>query len=346
MDAGGAIVSALERTQPTGAQKAAILLSFLGEDAAAPILRNLPEEDLERVAEEVANLARVPIEITMQVLEEYQQLMAAQEFIAIGGQDVATRLLVKAFGESGAKGMVDRLTRTDDGSSFNGDSLRKADPQQLARFLVGEHAQTKALILGHLDARQASALLMKLEPEVRADCVRRMATMGQFSPEVAVKVSTVLNRRLKSAGDHSKRSDTGVKSLAEMMNRLEPNAARQILETIEGNEPKLAISIRDLMFTFEDFLGVPEQDLRELMNAIDKKTLMVALKGASEDLRSHIYRTMSSRAVEMMKEDSEVMGPVRSKDVAKAQSEIVSVARKLEAEGKIVLKSEGDEYVL
>jgi flagellar motor switch protein FliG len=340
-------MSALERTQPTGAQKAAILLSFLGEEAAVPILRNLPVDDLQRVTGEIANLARVPVGVTMQVLEEYQQLMAAQEFIAVGGQDVAVRLLVKAFGESGAKNIVERLAHTDDGPSFDNQSVKQADPQQLARFIVNEHPQTKALILGHLDAKQASALLMKLDPEARADCVRRMATMGKFSPEIAAKVSTVLHRRLKSVGDQTKRTNTGVKSLGEMMNRLEPTTAREILETIEKEEPKLAISIRDLMFTFEDFLEVPEQELRELINSLDKKTLMIALKGASEDLRSHIYRTMSSRAVEMMKEDSEVMGPIRSKEVAKAQGEIVAIARKLEAEGKIVLKSEGeDEYVL
>ncbi|MGA8108012.1 MAG: FliG C-terminal domain-containing protein, partial [Acidobacteriaceae bacterium] len=160
-------------------------------------------------------------------------------------------------------------------------------------------------------------------------------------------VSTVLSRRLRSVGDQTRRSDTGFRNIAELMNRLDPLSSREILENIEREDPKLAISIRDLMFTFENFLEVPEQEMRELMNSIDKKTLMVALKGASEDLRSHFYRTMSSRAVEMMKEDSEVMGPVRSKDVAKAQGEIVAIARKLEAEGKIVLKSEGeDEYVL
>ena len=227
------------------------------------------------------------------------------------------------------------------------DSLSKADPNKLARFLVGEHSQTKALILGHLDAKQASALLMKLEPEVRADCVRRLANLGQFSPEVAAKVSTVLNRRLRSVGIQTKRADSGCREAAELMNRLDPIAAREILDSIERDEPKLAISIRDLMFTFDDFLEVPEQELRELMSAIDKKALMIALKGASEDLRTHIYRTMSSRAVEMMKEDSDVMGPVRNKDVAKAQTEVVMIARKLESEGKIVLKSEGeDEYVL
>jgi flagellar motor switch protein FliG len=340
-------MSAVERTTSSGVQKAAILLSILGEDEAAPILRNLPKDDLERVTEEVANLAPVPIEITMQVLEEYQELIAAQEFIAVGGQDRAVRFLVKAFGENGAKSMVERLTRKDDGRPFKMDGLKKAEPQQLARFLAGEHAQTKAIVVGHLEPKQASSLLMKLEPEARVDCVKRMATMKQFSPEAAARASRVLNRRFSSVGDQAKRSDSGFKNVADLMNRLEPTAAREILETIEAEEPKLAINIRDMMFTFENFLEVPELDLRELMNSIDKKTLMVALKGASEDLRAHIYRTMSSRAVEIMKEDSEMMGPVRGKDVAKAQSEIVAIARKLESEGKIVLKSEGeDEYVL
>ena len=331
----------------SGTRKAAILLSLLGDEPAAAILRNLPDDDLQRITDEVANLPYVPFEVTYEVLEEFQQMMVAQDFIAVGGQDVAARLLVKAFGESGAKSMVQRLMRADEVNSLRVDSLKKADPKKLARFLIGEHSQTKALVLGHLDAKQASALLMKLEPEVRADCVRRLANLGQFSPDVAAKVSTVLNRRLRSVGDQSKTSGSGFRDVAELMNRLDPLAAREILESIEKEEPKLAISIRDQMFTFDDFLEVPEQDLRELMGSIDKKTLMVAMKGASEDLRSHFYRTMSSRAVEMMKEDSEVMGPVRNKDVIKAQTEIVAIARKLESEGKIALKSEGDdEYIL
>jgi flagellar motor switch protein FliG len=340
-------MSPVERTATTGARKAAILLSFLGEDEAAPILRNLPNDDLERIASEVANLSQVPNEVTLQVLEEYHQTMAAREFSASGGRDVAIRLLVKALGENGAKALIQRLTHPEESATFKADALKKTEPQQLARFLAGEHAQTKALILGHLDAKQASSLLMKFEPETRADCVKRLATMGQFSPDAAARTSRVLNRRFGSVGDQKRRADSGSKNLADLMNRLDPTTAREILEKIEAEEPKLAISIRDMMFTFENFLEVPEPDLRELMNAVDKKTLMVALKGASEDLRTHIYRTMSSRAVEMMKEDSDMMGPVRGKDVAKAQSEIVAIARKLEAEGKIVLKSEGeDEYVL
>ena len=328
-----------------GARKAAILLSLLGDEPAAAIMRNLPDKDLQRVTDEVAKLGQVPFDVTLGVLEEYQQMMAAQDFIAVGGHDVAARLLVKAFGENGAKSMVQRLTKPEEPSEL--DSLKRANPEQLAKFLAGERPQTKALVLGHLESKQASALLMNMEPEDRADCVRRLANLGQCSPGVAAKISTVLSRRLKSVGDRSQQADSGSRNVAEMMNRMDSTAAREILETIEMEEPTLAIAIRDMMFRFEDFLGVPERELRELMNAVDKKTLMIALKGASEELRSHFYRTMSSRAVEMLKEDSEVLGPVRGKDVAKAQAEIVAIARKLESEGKIALKSEGDdEYIL
>jgi flagellar motor switch protein FliG len=340
-------MSILETAPLSGARKAAILLSVLGDDAAATLIKSLPEDELQRVTEEVAGLTSVPFETALEVLEEFQQLMVAQDFLAVGGHDVASRLLTKALGESGARMMLQRLTRTDEVNAMRMDSLKKADPQHLARFLVGEHSQTKALILGHLDPKQASALLMKLEPGIRADCVKRLANMGQFSPDVATKVSTVLNRRLRSVGDQSKRTDFGFRDVAELMNRLDPMIAREILTSIEKDEPQLVTNIRDLMFTFDDFLEVPEIGIRELMNSIDKKVLMTALKGASEDLRSHFYRTMSTRAVEMMKEDAEAMGPVRSKDVAKAQSEIIAIARKLESEGKLVLKSEGDdEYVL
>lgn len=265
----------------------------------------------------------------------------------MGGQDRAVRMLTKAFGENNAKSLVQKFANGDENEQFTVASLAKTEPQQLARFLAGEHGQTQALIIGHMEPKQASALLMKLDPEARAECVKRLATMKRFSPDAAAKASRVLRRRFGGSGDQSRRSDTGFKNLADVMNRLDAGTAKQILETIETDEPNLAINIRDMMFTFENFLEVPEPDLRELMNSVDKKTLMVALKGASEDLRSHIYRTMSSRAVEIMKEDSEMMGPVRGKDVAKAQGEIVAIARKLESEGKIVLKSNGDdEYVL
>ncbi len=336
-----------EEGKLTGTRKAAILLSVLGEDAVAPVLRGLAAADLERIAEEITRMRQVPLTTTVEVLEEHQKRISEQEGVTIGGEDAAVRLLERAVGANGAKDIVERLAQASESRTFRVEELRKADPQQLARFLTGERPQTKALVLRHLDARKASALLMQLEPEVRSDCMRRMARLGNFSPEVAAKVSRVLDRRLRSTGDQPRSSGNGLRNIADVLNRMEPTAAKEVLESIEREEPQLAVGIRDLMFTFENFLEVPEEQMRELMNSIDKKTLMVALKGASEDLRSHFYRTMSSRAVEMMREDSEAMGPVRGKEASKAQAEIVAIARKLEEEGKIALKSEEeDDYVL
>jgi flagellar motor switch protein FliG len=281
------------------------------------------------------------------VLEEYQQMSVAQEHIAQGGHEVATRLLVRAFGESGAKDMVQRLIRSQEVNSSRVESLQRIDPKQLARFLEGEHPQTIALILGHLETKQASALLMCLPHPVRAESVRRLANLRQFSPAMAEKVAMVLNKRLRSVGEQKKKTYSGFQSVADLMNNIDATTSGEILETIEKEEANLAVSIRDLMFTFDDFLDVSEVQLRTVTATVDKKVLTLALKGASDTLRNHFYQTMSSRAIEMLKEEADQLGPVRSKDVAKAQLEVVAVARKLEMEGKIVLKSEGgDDYVL
>ena len=331
----------------SGTRKAAILMTMLTEEAAASLFHHLTEEDLQGLTQEIARLGNVPKEVSLKVLQEYQQMAGAEEQLTTGGRDVAARMLVKAFGESGAQAMVQRLVRSQEISSSRVESLQKIDPKQLARFLDGEHPQTIALILGHLETKQASALLMCLPHPVRAESVRRLANLRQFSPAMAEKVATVLNRRLRSVGDQKKKTYSGFQSVADLMNNIDATTSGEILETIEADQPTLAISIRDLMFTFEDFLDVSEVQLRALTGAVEKKTLTLALKSASEPLKDHFFSTMSSRAIEMLKEEADQLGPVRSKDVAKAQMEVVSMARKLEAEGKMILKSEGaDEYVV
>ena len=331
----------------SGVRKAAILVASIGDDAAATIFHHLSEEDLQGLTHELARLGSVPKELSLKVMEEYQQMAVAQEHIAQGGHDVATRLLIRAFGENGAKEMVQRLIRSQEVNSSRVESLQRIDPKQLARFLEGEHPQTIALILGHLETKQASALLMCLPHPVRAESVRRLANLRQFSPAMAEKVAIVLNRRLRSVGEQKKKTYSGFQSVADLMNSIDATTSGEILESIEKEEANLAVSIRDLMFTFDDFLAVSEVQLRTVTATVDKKVLTLALKGAGENLRNHFYQTMSSRAIEMMKEEAESLGPVRSKDVAKAQIEVVAVARKLEIDGKIVLKSEGgDDYVL
>jgi len=332
---------------PGGAHKAAILLVLLGEDAASQIYRHLPPGEVEQITQEIARMQAVDAATALAVLEEFERLVMAGDYLAQGGAEYANKLLIKAFGADGAKELLRQVSANAEVNSGRLESLRKADPQQLAKFIEGEHPQTIALILAHLEAKQASVLLMRLPEELRAEAVKRLAQLRQFSPEMAQRVSLVLHKRLESLGEQSRRAYAGLRGVADLMNRLELNTAKTILEGIEKEDPKLAPSIRNLMFTFEDLLTVPEAGIRELLGQMDKKTLATALRGASEELKNYIFKSMSSRAVEMLKEDMEVLGPVRSREVHKAQLEAVAVARKLEAEGKITLSQEAaeDEYV-
>jgi flagellar motor switch protein FliG len=330
-----------------GLQKAAILMVLLGEESASHIYRNLPEGDVERLTRRIAELEHFKPETAMSVLEEYYQLTLTQGYLAEGGPDYAQKLLVKAFGEAGAQRLLDQASRTMEQNAVQLESLQEADPQQLAKFLEVEHPQTIALILAHLNARQASALLLRLPEEVRAETVKRLAQLRQFSPEVAQKVALSLNKHLESLGEQSRRAYAGFKGAADLLNQLEPVSSKGILETIEKDDPTMALAIRNLMFTFEDLLGVPEAGIRELLGQLDKKALALSLRGATEELKNLIFKSMSSRAVDMLKEDMEVLGPVRSKDVNQAQREVVEVARRLEAEGKLVLSAESqEEYVV
>lgn len=330
-----------------GLQKAAVLMVLLGEETASHIYRNLSDSDLQRLTRHIAELEPVAPETAIGVLEEYYRLSLTQDYMAQGGPEYAQKLLIKAFGEDGAKHLLDQVSQDDEKSIVQLESLEKADPQQLAKFLEAEHPQTIALILAHMNARQASTLLLRFPEETRAEAIKRLARLRQFSPEVAQKVSMALHKRLEALGEQTRRAYAGLKGVAEMLNQLEPNLSKGILEMIEQDDPKMALGIRNLMFTFADLLGVPEAGIRELLGQLDKKTLALALRGASEELKTLIFKSMSSRAVDMLKEDMEVLGAVRSKDVHHAQHEIVEVARKLESEGKLVLTAEGqDEYVV
>jgi flagellar motor switch protein FliG len=330
---------------PAGLRKAAILLVILGEEAASQIYRHLAAGELEQITREIAGLKSVDAETSLAVLEEFERLVMASDAVTQGGKEYADKLLIKAFGEEGARELR-QASLTAETSAAKLDSLRKVDPQQLAKFIEDEHPQTIALILAHLEAKPASTLLMLLPEELRAESIKRLAQLRQFSPEMAERVSLVLHKRLESLGEQSRRAYAGLRGVADVMNRLELNTAKAILEGIEKEDPKLALSIRNLMFTFEDLLTVPEAGIRELLGQMDKKTLATALRGASEELKNYIFKSMSSRAVEMLKEDMEVLGPVKSRDVQKAQLEAVAVARKMEAEGKLTLGPEAeDEYV-
>ncbi len=331
----------------SGLRKAAILLVMLGEDAATSVYRRLSQPQLQLLTREIADLKTVAPETAAQVLEEYHRLSLNQDLVAEGGEEYARAVLQKAFGGEGSKTLLDQISHSQELSSSQLDALHRADPQELARLLEGEQPQTVALVLAYLDAKQASALLVSLPPAVRVEAVKRLAQLQNFPLEMAQRVSVVLHRKLQGMGEQNRRSYAGYKSAADLMNRLDPVTMKALLDTIESDDAKMALKIRNLMFTFDDLLGVADTGIRELVGRLDKKVLALALKGSSEEVRNHLVKAISARAYEMLKEDMDAMGPVRAKEVSKAQQEAVGVARQLEAEGKIVLRPEtGDEFLV
>ncbi len=332
--------------QLNGVRKAAILLVAVGEELAKEILRALPDADVQRITEELADLRGITPDLSAGVLEEFWELLETQHFMVHGGLDYASRLLIETFGKDRADDLLAMVRQSQEAAQGNLAKMQRSDPQQLGKLLDGEHPQTIALVLAHLDPRRASLVLDNLSEEHKVVSIQRLAEMRQFSPEMAQKVAHILHRRLESMGDTARKSYSGFKAVADLLNRLNAEESKHILETIEDSQPELALSIRNLMFTFEDLVTVPAATIREIVSGVDKRQLALALRGADEELRAQIFKAMSSRAVEMLKEDMEVLGPVRSREVAQAQQEILSLARRLEAEGKVILKLEtGDEML-
>jgi flagellar motor switch protein FliG len=326
-----------------GLKKAAILLVALGDDLAKVLLQSLSENNVQRVTDEITRLGEVPAKQLTQVLTEFYGLLETQQYMVRGGADYALRVLTEAFGPQKAEQLLSQVRRLRDRANSSMSVLERMDAQQLSKFLESEHPQTIALVLAHVDAKRGAGILGGLEPALRTDVVKRLAEMRQFSPEMAQKVALVLHRRMEGLGTGTRKSYSGFKAVAELLNRVDPSMSKGILEEIEQKQPDLAIGIRNLMFTFDDLLTVPQESIRELIAACDKKTIAMALKGSRENLRAHLFQAMSSRAVEMLKEDMDVMGPVRMKDVGVAQQEILTLARQLETEGKIILKMGADD---
>jgi flagellar motor switch protein FliG len=326
-----------------GLRKAAVLMVALGDELAKTLFQSLSENDVQRVTDEITRLGEVPAAQLTQVLTEFYGLLETQQYMVRGGPAYALKLLTEAFGSSKAEELLAQVRRIRERTDGDMAVLQKMDPQQLSKFLETEHPQTVALVLAHLDAKRGSMVLMQLQPAMRVDVVRRLAEMRQFSPEMAQTVALVLHGRMEGMGTGGRRSYSGFKAVADLLNRVDQTASKGILEEIEHDEPQLAIGIRNLMFTFEDLTTVPPESIREFLAAVDKRTLAMALKGGRENLKAHLFKGMSSRAVEMLKDDMEALGPVRMKDVGLAQQELLAVARQLESEGRMMLKMEADD---
>jgi flagellar motor switch protein FliG len=329
-----------------GIRKAAILLVLLGDEASANLFRYLSEEEVQEISKEISRLGKIEPDSADHVLDDYYKMTLARNYLARGGLEYAKKLLVKAFGADASKKLLERVTSSLQSSMAGFDYLQKADPQQISRFIQSEHPQTIALVLAHMESEKAAALLSSLPAELQAAVVMRIASLEQISPEIISKISGILAQKLQSLGEISRESRGGIRAVAELINRLDTKASTAILEKVESDNPDLALSIRNLMFVFDDILLIDDMGMREIVQRIDKKTLTMALKGTSEDLKNQFFRNMSQRAVAMLREDMEILGPVRIRDVEVAQQEIVMVIRKLDEDGVLSIKgSASEEYV-
>ncbi len=330
-----------------GKRKAAIALMALGPEASANIMRGLSDEQIEELTLEIASLGRIDPNEKRTVLEEFYQTAQASEFASRGGMDQARELLEKAVGSERSLEILGRLQGSLQDIPF--EFIRKADATQVVNFIQDEHPQTIALILAHLPHKTSALVVSELPVEVQADVIRRIATMDRTPPEVIREIEKVLERRIASVFTQDFTFAGGSQDVAEILNLVDRATERNILGTMEESDPELAEEIKKLMFVFDNMVLVDDAGIQKVLREIENKDLVLALKAASQDVIDKIFRNMSERAREVIKEEMEYMGPVRLRNVEEAQQKVVAAVRRLEQAGELIISGRGgqeDEIVV
>jgi flagellar motor switch protein FliG len=318
-----------------GKQKAATLLIAMGPELSSQVLKHLSDDDIERVTLEILNMERVTSDVQDEVLEECYELCLAQEYINSGGVNYAMDLLAKTVGPTKANSIMDRITTHMRMNPFS--FARTTDPAQLAQFVANEHPQAIALILAHLNPPQAANVLKRLDPSLQAEVATRVATMDRTPPEVIEQVEDVLKRKMASVitGDYSQVG--GVECLVKVLNQSNRATEKTILDSVEQTMPDLAEEIKKHLFVFENIAQMDDRSIQRVLRDVESRDLTMALKGSSDEVRKCIFKNMSTRAAEMLKEDMEAAGPIRLRSVEEAQQRIVNIIRRLEEAEEIIV---------
>lgn len=329
----------------TGRDKAAILLTTVGEEIASEVLRHLDVRDVRAISSHMSHLGSISSETAGQVIAEYHQSLSSEGGFITADEGYVRKILLKALGQEKANRIMETLTSSA-GEDSGFETLKWLDAKTVANFLKIEHPQTIAIILAHLDPDQASEVLSLLPAKLRGDVVLRVATLESIPPGVLKDLDEALQDELKSSGTVQSNIVGGIESVAEIMNRLEKSVESNVLSSLEATNPDLAEQIRQLMFVFDDLVNVDDRGIQMILKEVTSEELLFALKGASEPVRDQFFKNMSSRAATILKEDMEAKGPVKLSEVEKAQQNIVKAARRLEEEGKIVIGGKGGEEMV
>lgn len=328
----------------TGSQKTAVLLLALGEKFTAEVFKRLDRSDIAAISKAMVDLETIPKEQVEEVLREFHHQLVVNAEMLMGGAERVKKLLLKNLDSETAKYIMDALELEQGPAPFR--ELENVSPRILAQILRNEHPQTLGLILGHLHPDQASELLQNLPPGGRPEILMRLARLEAVPEEMLLEVDKVLQSQLIAMGGKEGRKVGGVGAVAEILNAVDRATEEEVMSEIEEESSQMAEDIRNLMFVFEDIRALDDRSIRELLKEVSNEDLTKALKGGSEDLQEKFFKNLSERAANMIREDLEIMGPVRLAEVEGAQQNIVKTVRRLEAEGKIMIsRGGGDVFV-
>lgn len=328
----------------SGVQKTAILLMALGDNFTADVFKKLDKTEITQVSKAMLEMESVPKEKAEEVLQEFNQTLMLGKEMLLGGPDQVKRMLTSLLDSDTAKYVMDALDMETGPTPFK--ELSNVSPKILSQILRNEHPQTLALITGHLPSESAGDLLQNLPPGIRAEVLMRLAKLEAVPEDMLMEVDKVLQNQLIAIGAKEGRKVGGVQSVAEILNAVERSVEEEVLSDIEEESSQLAEEIRQLMFVFDDIEELDDRAVREVLKEISNEDLTLALKTASEDLQEKFFKNLSERAANMIREDLEIMGPVKLSDVEVAQQNVVKIVRRLEAEGRIVITGKGGGDVL
>lgn len=328
----------------TGAEKAAILLLYVGTEATTKVFAHLEDQDIKKISQSMAGLGHVPMSVIQEVVDEFNQITSPDAGFFSQGDEFVRKILEKALGPQKAEILLQEMHSSNMGDIE--DILGNMDAKTIANFLSQEHPQTIAVIVAKLRPKQTSEIVSHLPLDLQAEVIIRIADVDQVSPEILNEIDDVIRRELTASGVVQRFKVGGVEKVVEMFNHLERSKEKYILDKLDVMNPPLADVIRKHLFTFEDIFKLDDRSIQAIMREVSNDTLTLAMKASNEEVKDKVFRNISSRAAEMIKEDIEVMGPVRLSDVEKAQSEIIKIVRKMEEDGKVVIAGRGGDDVL
>jgi flagellar motor switch protein FliG len=327
----------------TGPQKAAILLLAFGEEIASEIFKQMTEFEIKRIGSAMSRLGRIDSDIIDEIMEEFYILLQQNKKYYLGGNDFTKKIISGAFKDDQASQIIEELALE---SSATLESLELIDPKTLANFLRTEHPQTIALILAHLDPKKFGETLKMLPDSLHTEVILRIANLESVSPDIIDEIDDVLRNEIQRMGNVSSQRIGGMESIVEMLNLMDKATEENILDRLEERDPDLAEEIRKQMFVFDDLIKIDDRGIQAILREVKPDVLKLALKTSSESVKDLIFKNMSQRGAENMREEMQNAAPAKLTDVEGAQFEIVQIARRLNDEGKIVISTNGENALV